>query len=225
MPHADEWTRVKRQLLFPGSSSHIKKERESDQGGSHRQPQDHYSAAADIATLENTLVHRQDDGVAVPSVSKTHPDKTASAERFPETPAERIVASQENARSALRSLRPEILRQAGARPTWRIGRVTAVLDRTGAADSFNRHQRGARAVKKSMAEPLIEVKDSQELVGEQGGGGNSPRLARNPWSERRNWDSGVPIRIYRMTLPQTACDCGCSVFGRCFLREFAPRSL
>ncbi|CAM9744831.1 unnamed protein product [Scytosiphon promiscuus] len=155
VPHADEWTRVKKHFSFP-SGNVSKVEEQAGHNNSHHQRQDRPSVAPDIASLEDTLVHRKDDGKISPAVSKKAPDQMASAEHASESPAEEMVASKENARSALRSLRPEILRQAKACPTWRAGRVTAVLDLTGTAGVLD-HQRGATSGKISTAEPLIEV--------------------------------------------------------------------
>lgn len=159
VPHADEWTRLKRQFLLPSGNSN-KLERPGVQDGNSHQHQDRPSAAPDIASLENALVHRKDDGDAKLSVPREQNDQFASAEHATNTPMEEVVASKEKARSALRSLRPEILRQADVRPTWRVGRVTAVIDLTGTVNPLTRHHRWATTAKKS--EPLIEVKDRSQ---------------------------------------------------------------
>ena len=71
--------------------------------------------------------------------------------------------SMENARNAVRSLRPEILRQAGARATWRTGCVTAVLKQAGR--SLNHPAAGKTVAgvlaKKPENKPLIEVQDDR----------------------------------------------------------------
>eukprot|EP00903_Cladosiphon_okamuranus_P006300 g6178.t1 len=97
------------------------------------------------------------DGVA--SAGGTEPNQATSATTTISAEASTVTVSKESARGALRALKPEILRQAGVRPAWRTGRVTAVLDRS--ACSLN-HPAAAMGPTpgsgiKTKMDPLIEV--------------------------------------------------------------------
>lgn len=179
LPHADEWTRVKREF-FLGSSNERRPEQKAAQDKAIIHPHQGFSSVSpDVVALENALVLGQDDegddrnnrnhdsgrnkspgasGNGAASAAQREENHGAPAEKTPAVAA-MVAASKENARCALRSLRPEILRQAGARPGWRTGRVTAVLDRS--ACSLN-HPAGAMGPalgrgQKAKPDPLIEV--------------------------------------------------------------------
>lgn len=154
VPHADQWTRFKRECLLPSDSSDQLKN-QAEQVDSSRQNQGYPSVSSDIRALENALVRGQDeDGSSKKNNSGT--DNTVPA----------ALVSKDNARRALRSLRPEVLRQAGARAVWRIGCVTAVLNhQAGRTGSLNRQTAMAGgttaggSAKKVRTDPLIEVRD------------------------------------------------------------------
>lgn len=177
LPHADEWARVKREC-FLGSSNERRPEQTVAQEKDIPQNQDFSSDAPDVAALENVLVLGQDDeddgrnnrnydsssnspatsnsGVAF--AGRRESNQAASAAKTSAVAA-MVAASKENARCALRSLRPEIIRQAGVRPAWRTGRVTAVLDRSACS---LKHPAAAMGTtpgrgKKAKPDPLIEV--------------------------------------------------------------------
>lgn len=189
LPHADEWTRVKRECFLGSSSGSSSNQGMSKQKATEataiRQKQLFSSVSPDIVALENTLVLGQGDagddrnsrshgssddtglgassnGVAASS-ARRRPNQAApatDASVVAATAAAAAAASKENARGALRSLRPEILRQAGVHPEWRTGRVTAVLDR-----SVCSLDRPAAAMgptpgrgKKAKPDPLVEVR-------------------------------------------------------------------
>lgn len=154
VPHADEWTRFKRKCLLPIDSSD-RLEKQAQQVDSSRQNQGYPSVSSDISALENALVRGQDEGGSSKS-NNSGTDNTMSA----------ALVSKDNARRALRSLRPEVLRQAGARAVWRTGWVTAVLDHhAGRAGSLNRQTATGGATtaggstKNARTDPLIEVRD------------------------------------------------------------------
>lgn len=108
MPHADEWSRVKHNVTpkLRGNGALI----------------GHCDTASDIATLENTVIEsvRRDSD---PTPKETD-DRCAENGHIPgDTTKGRLT-------TIARSLRPELLRQAGVRSVWRTARVTAMLDRT-----------------------------------------------------------------------------------------------
>eukprot|EP00752_Nemacystus_decipiens_P008770 g7826.t1 len=172
LPHADEWTRVKREC-FLGSSNERGLEQNITQEKAFRPYQDQSSVSEEITALENALVLGQDvedddrsnsrsnqgahsDGVA------SGPQRESNGTTLPprsSAVAATEAASKEKARCALRSLRQEIFRQAGVHPAWRTGRVTAVLDRSTCslnhpvAATGSAPGRGQRA----KPDPLIEV--------------------------------------------------------------------
>ncbi|CAM9542999.1 unnamed protein product, partial [Ectocarpus sp. 12 AP-2014] len=150
--HADEWTRFKRECLLP-SDSRDRLEKQAQRVHSSRQNQGYPSVSSDISALENALVRGQDEGGSSKS-NNSGTENTMSA----------ALVSKDNARRALRSLRPEVLRQAGARAVWRTGWVTAVLDHhAGRAGSLNRQTATGGATtaggsaKNARTDPLIEV--------------------------------------------------------------------
>ena len=183
LPHADEWTRVKREL-FLGSSSSSGGERRADQKAARDKAirlNDGLSPVPlGVVTLENALVRGQGDeddgrrinpndgssrssppstkGNGVASAAQAEPNQGASADETSAVAAV-VEASKENARSALRSLRPEILRQARVRPAWRTGRVTAVLDRSACSLNHPAVAMGPAPGRgqKAKPDPLIEV--------------------------------------------------------------------
>lgn len=171
LPHADEWTQVKREC-FLGSSSERRFEQKTAQDKASRQHQGFTSVSPDIVAMENALVLGQDDendgrnsrnnessSNDVASAGRRESNQAASAATTTSAVATMATASKDNARGALRSLKPEILRQAGVRPAWRTGRVTAVLDRS--ACSLN-HPAAAMGPtpgrgNQTKPNPLIEV--------------------------------------------------------------------
>ncbi|CBJ33221.1 calmodulin-like myosin-light chain [Ectocarpus siliculosus] len=152
VPHADEWARFKRECLFPINSSD-RLEKQAQHVDSSCQNQGYPSVSSDISALENALVRGQDEGGSSKN-NNSGTDNTMSA----------APVSKDNARRALRSLRPEVLRQAGARAVWRTGWVTAVLDHhAGRAGSLNRQTvtggatTAGGSAKNARTDPLIEV--------------------------------------------------------------------
>lgn len=156
LPHADEWTRVKRRLLCSEQS-------EAQGGGGNTDDTKFYN----IPTLENNLVSHyngynnnaltrsKENGE--PAMAETVTHKKSGQPEVPEKTD--TAAFTENIRSAVRSLRPEILRQAGARAVWRTGRVTAVLEQVGRSAN---HPTGGAAIALAQTPgniPLIEVRD------------------------------------------------------------------
>jgi len=144
VPHADEWTRIKRGCLRGSSNDGLENEIGRENAPDENSP----FVPPDIVALENAIVHGQEEG-------DNNSNNTSSAKNVTAMAA----ASQERARRALRSLRPEILRQAGVRPSWRTGRLTAVLDRLGMTDALN-HRTVATSSRAEIArtDPLIEVR-------------------------------------------------------------------
>ena len=141
LPHSEAWTRAKRRSRYNQQS-------ESKGGG------DGATEFCNISMLENVLVgHDNEDDTNDSTQAQKKDRQHAAAEKSG------TVVSTENVRSAVRSLRPEIMRQAGARATWRTGRVTAVLEQEGR--SLNHPTRAATVAlaKKPGNNPLIEVQD------------------------------------------------------------------
>lgn len=176
VPHADEWARVKTRCLFVsrsssnGSSDRLEK-KAAAQDGSPCQNQGAPSMSPDVTALENALIRGHDDGEDDDSNNNGNNSTTDNNGKSYHTAASAAAAVSENsaaaakesARCALRSLRPEILRQAGARPAWRTGRVTAVLDRSETAGP-RCHPAAAMGTtsgrtNKSRTDLLIEVRD------------------------------------------------------------------
>lgn len=177
LPHADEWARVKKECFLGGSNERILEQKAALEKA-FRPNQGSSSVSADIVALENALMVGQDDedddpndrnhysstspgtknSVAASATGRI-PQQTASATRS-SAAATAVTVSKENARCTLRSLRPEILRQAGARPVWRTGRVTAVLDRSVCPLNHASAAMGSTPLrgKKSKSDPLIEVR-------------------------------------------------------------------
>lgn len=154
LPHAHEWRRTKRRLLSS-------QQNEAQGAGDDNVD----SELRNISTLENALVRhdngennnptaRHDDGDNINSQARKKSSQPAGAENID------TVVFSENVRRAVRSLRPEIIRQAGARAVWRTGRVTAVLEQTGRPAN---HPAGVNPTialaQKPGNVPLIEVRD------------------------------------------------------------------
>lgn len=147
LPHADAWARAKSRFLCDQKASRA-------HGGG-----DVATDFCDTSTLENVLIGCDNGDDTNDSVRARKKDSQKSAGAKTDT----TVVSMENARNAVRSLRPEILRQAGARAMWRTGRVTAVLEQTGR--SLNNPTAGKTVAvvlaKKPGIKPLIEVQDDR----------------------------------------------------------------
>lgn len=176
LPHADEWTRVKRECFFGSSSNGRSLEQKAVQDQAISQDQGVSSVSPSVVALENALVLRHGDedndhdnrnhdssnspntnnGAA--SAARREPNKAAPAIKT-STVSATVAASEENARCAIRLLRPEILRQAGVRPAWRTGRVTAVLDRSACSLDHTAAVIGPTPGrgKNTKSDPLIEV--------------------------------------------------------------------
>lgn len=135
MPCADEWTRVKNRSLF-------------NQPQASRDSGRCDAELFDITILENAVVGPDREG------NDTSTEGTRQADAAEHTGA---AVARENARRAVHALRPEVLRQSGARAAWRTGRVTAVLDQEGM--SLNHPTAGETKRKKDFGRsPLIEVR-------------------------------------------------------------------
>lgn len=151
MPHADEWARVKNRTLYP-------KTPEVNATG------DDSKRTRDIIEIENTVVG---DGVKH-DITAGRSGKTDEGGK-PEAGADFTAAasnavSTEKAHNALRAMRPELLRQAGACAVWRTGRITAVLDRAGCS-SRRRFPPGASGAKKNaQQQPIVEVRYSSGIA-------------------------------------------------------------
>lgn len=177
VPHADEWTRVKTRCLLvssgSGSSGDRPERKAFVQDGNPYQVKGAPSMTSpDITALENTLIRGYDDDndedsnsvtdkSRVPSARKRKSNNTAAAAQAAAVSESSAAAAKESARCALRLLRPEILRQAGAHPAWRTGRVTAVLDRslTDPQNSLSAAAIGTTSGRRLEArtDPLVEV--------------------------------------------------------------------
>ena len=108
VPHADEWTMIKHSVI-------------NHSGGDATQC-DRYDGAANISALEKAVITSgRGESTLSPVEAEYRPavNKSTAEE-----------ASNGQLLNVIRSLRPELLRQARARLMWRIARVTAVLDRT-----------------------------------------------------------------------------------------------
>lgn len=146
LPHADAWACAKRRLLYTNQKNC------RAHGGSDGATE----LCNDTSTLENVLIGRDTGGDTNDSTAaQKKADQNSVAEKTD------TVVSMEGARNAVRSLRPEILRQAGARATWRTGRVTAVLEQAGRPLTNPTGGTAGVAVlaKKPGNNPLIEVQD------------------------------------------------------------------
>lgn len=136
MPHADEWIRFKVSILFYSP--------EMIQEGGHGS-----SKSPDITELEHDVVGHGSHKKGATAVSEVMG----------------TTMRRGNARSAVRSLRPEVLRQAGARTRWCTGRITAVLDRAEMVPKLPGAEAITASVKKSGHHLLIEVRYGNYYTG------------------------------------------------------------
>lgn len=137
LPHANEWTRAKSRLLYHPPES-------KPSGGK-------VAATSGISALEKTVIGESRD--EKPHVEEGGRQGSAVAQQLGS-------GSHDKTRAVVRSIRPDLLRQAGARAVWRTGRVTALLDRTRLGLKLPPATGViATGVKKSRDQPLIEVRN------------------------------------------------------------------
>lgn len=146
MPHADEWARIKNRALYPASV-------EVDATG------DDPKHTTGITDLENTVIgdEAEHDTIAGRG-GKNSERKPPEAGEDMEAAVPDPAASTEKAHNALRAMRPELLRQAGACAVWRTGRVTAVLDSAGCSSRWRFPSGASDVTKRGQQQPMVEVR-------------------------------------------------------------------
>lgn len=153
-PHADRWASLKTRCILRLENSGPE--------GCCDFPET-LATADDIATLEATMVDVRGDecrdqdttpfadagaaGGNSARVSSGLPSKPASTKKAEEGCGE----AWKRAQSTLAVIRPELFRQAGALPVWRLGRVTAVIDLSREATTTLRPAANTQR-------PLVEVR-------------------------------------------------------------------
>lgn len=123
MPQAEEWVEIKARLT--------RRLNHHDDGIATKS-----SSSADIAALEAAVIDDNEpdkgkrNGLAVKRSPHSERNQAPSWIDGDLTDKDNQTTN-EMARRALRVMRLELLRQAGARQGWRTGRITGVMDRTG----------------------------------------------------------------------------------------------
>lgn len=146
MPHADEWARLKNRALYPASA-----EVDANEGDPKH--------TTGITELENTVV-----GDGAEHNTSSERGRKNSGRKQPEAGEDLAAAvpdpaaSTEKAHNALRAMRSEFFRQAGACGVWRTGRVTAVLDRAGCNGRWRFPPGTSGATKRGQQQLMVEVR-------------------------------------------------------------------
>lgn len=151
LPHADEWVNIKAHFVLtsdPDADNLISAQN---------------TASVDITALETAVVGANTtdgDNSSNATTSSTagkagDRDRQAGVWKDRETTKKEEPATQERAFRAVVKLRPELLRQAGARPEWRTGCIAGVMDPGGVSP---RPRVLAETGKKSEKHHLIEVR-------------------------------------------------------------------
>lgn len=143
MPHVDEWVRFKWHVLRDRCPTALE--------GCCNVYDD--KELATIAALENTVIGIEGDHrVRTPAAPLEKEASVPSANR-----GKSAALQFERVRRAVRVLRPELIRQSGALPSWRIGHVTAVLGE-GAPMATRATTWAAASTRNTERHSLIEVR-------------------------------------------------------------------